>query len=107
MAAFSAVLHRRRRGLPVTTSTRRKLCPLIGKLLGTRTPTASIKARQHHPIVSPRKVGIGLRLHPNSGTFMYGVAIALNRRGADRFRPNTWVLSSVAPASCWFFQLLA
>ena len=56
MAAFSAVLHRRRRGLPVRTSTRRKLCPLIGKLLGTRTPAASIKTRQHHPIVSPRKV---------------------------------------------------
>ncbi len=32
------MLHRRRRGVPVTTSTRRKLCPSIGKLLGTPTP---------------------------------------------------------------------
>jgi hypothetical protein len=34
IAAFSAALHPRRRGVPVSTSTRRKLCPLIGKLLG-------------------------------------------------------------------------
>src|SRR3954462_4096961 len=34
IAAFSAALQRRRRGAPVRTSTRRKLCPSIGKLLG-------------------------------------------------------------------------
>ena len=34
IAAFSAALQRRRRGVPVSTSTRRKLCPSIGKLLG-------------------------------------------------------------------------
>src|SRR3954452_5909995 len=34
IAAFSAALQRRRRGTPVRTSTRRKLCPSIGKLLG-------------------------------------------------------------------------
>src|SRR3954462_9615544 len=34
IAAFSAALQRRRRGAPVKTSTRRKLCPSIGKLLG-------------------------------------------------------------------------
>src|SRR5690242_521010 len=34
IAAFSAALQRRRRGVPVRTSTRRKLCPSIGKLLG-------------------------------------------------------------------------
>jgi len=33
IAAFSAVLQRRRRGAPVRTSTRRKLCPSIAKLL--------------------------------------------------------------------------
>src|SRR3954470_13615286 len=33
-AAFSAALQRRRRGVPVRTSIRRKLCPSIGKLLG-------------------------------------------------------------------------
>src|SRR4051812_43975895 len=33
-AAFSVALQRRRRGAPVRTSTRRKLCPSIGKLLG-------------------------------------------------------------------------
>src|SRR6516165_3431645 len=42
IAAFSASLQRRRRGVPVRTSTRRKLCPSIGKLLGTRSP-CSIK----------------------------------------------------------------
>src|SRR5215472_8817280 len=42
IAAFSASLQRRRRGVPVKTSTRRKLCPSIGKLLGTRSP-CSIK----------------------------------------------------------------
>src|SRR6516162_5902316 len=48
--AFSASLQRRRRGVPVRTSTRRKLCPSIGKLLGTRSP-CSIKttaAGSHH-----------------------------------------------------------
>src|SRR5215469_10518541 len=43
-------LQRRRRGVPVRTSTRRKLCPSIGKLLGTRSP-CSIKttaAGSHH-----------------------------------------------------------
>ena len=34
IAAFSAVLQRRRRGASVRTSTRRKLCPSIDKLLG-------------------------------------------------------------------------
>ena len=34
IAAFSAALQRRRRGAPVRTSTRRKLCPSIGKLFG-------------------------------------------------------------------------
>src|SRR6516162_329754 len=38
IADFSASLQRRRRGVPVRTSTRRKLCPSIGKLLGTRSP---------------------------------------------------------------------
>src|SRR5690242_21072403 len=33
IAAFSAALQRRRRGAPVRTSIRRKLCPSIGKLL--------------------------------------------------------------------------
>ena len=37
-AAFSASVQRRRRGVPVRTSTRRKLCPSIGKLVGTRSP---------------------------------------------------------------------
>jgi hypothetical protein len=37
IAAFSVVLQRRRRGVPVKTSTRRKLCPSIGKLLGKPT----------------------------------------------------------------------
>src|SRR4029079_11250648 len=38
IAAFSAALQRRRRGAPVRTSTRRKLCPSIGKLLGKPAP---------------------------------------------------------------------
>jgi hypothetical protein len=37
IAAFSSSLQRRRRAGPVSTSTRRKLCLLIGKLLGTRS----------------------------------------------------------------------
>ena len=37
IAAFSVVLQRRRRGVPVSTSTRRNVCSLIGKLLGKVT----------------------------------------------------------------------
>jgi hypothetical protein len=58
----SPVLHRRRRGVPISTSTRRKLCPSIGKLLTTRSPCLD-QTRQHHPIAAARrKVGIRLRL---------------------------------------------
>src|SRR3954451_18442476 len=40
IAAFSAALQRRRRGAPVSTSMRRKLCPSIGQLLG-KSPSLS------------------------------------------------------------------
>src|SRR5690242_10632278 len=54
IAAFSAALQRRRRGTPVRTSTRRKLCPSIGKLLGKpaslpRLNEAGSSVRPHFP----------------------------------------------------------
>ena len=44
IAAFSAALQRRRHGVPVSTSTRRKLCPSIGKLHGK--PTSLPRSRE-------------------------------------------------------------
>jgi hypothetical protein len=62
IAAFSAVLHRRRRGVSVKTSTRRKLCPSIGKLLGKRTPCLD-PTREHQSIaITACKARIALRL---------------------------------------------
>src|SRR5947209_8050987 len=54
IAAFSAALQRRRRGTPVRTSTRRKLCPSIGKSLGKpaslpRPNEAGSSARPQRP----------------------------------------------------------
>ena len=54
IAAFSAALQCRRRGTPVRTSTRRKLCPSIGKLLGKpaslpRLNKAGSSVRPHFP----------------------------------------------------------
>src|SRR5207244_5577052 len=61
IAAFSAALQRRRRGVPVSTSTRRKLSPSIGKLLGTPSPYLD-QTRQDHPITLTRcKVPVRLR----------------------------------------------
>ena len=59
--------HAERRGVPVRTSTRRKLCPSIGKLFGTPS-LCSIKPTQNHPIaVAYCKVGVRLRLQIWSG----------------------------------------
>jgi hypothetical protein len=69
IATFSAALQRRRRGVPVRTSTRRKLCPSIGKLLGK-------------PASLPRlnKAGSSVRLQrPQYGS---SVSLTLNTHSA-------------------------
>src|SRR3954471_17343459 len=69
IAAFSAALQRRRRGTPVRTSTRRKLCPSIGKLLGK-------------PASLPRLNETGSSLRPQLP--QYGSSVSLTSERAVR-----------------------
>ena len=47
IAAFSASHQRRRCGAPVKTSTHRKLCLSISKLLGAQTPASTNQGSNH------------------------------------------------------------
>src|SRR3954468_7473683 len=68
IAAFSAALQRRRCGVPVRTSIRRKLCPSIGKLLGKSASlprpnkTRSATTRLSLETVAPFSAGEDSRL---------------------------------------------
>src|SRR3954470_10572925 len=66
IAAFSAALQRRRRGAPVRTSTRRKLCPSIGKLLGK-------------PASLPRLNKAGSSLRPQRPQYANSVSLTVER----------------------------
>ena len=68
IAAFSAALQRRRRGAPVRTSTRRKLCPSIGKLLGK-------------PASLPRLNKAGSSVRPQLPQYGSSVSLTIDKHG--------------------------
>src|SRR3954451_8768164 len=69
IAAFSAALQRRRRGAPVRTSTRRKLCPSIGKLLGkpASLPRLNEAESSAHPQLPQYASSVSLTPAPRIG----------------------------------------
>ena len=65
IAAFSAALQRRRRGAPVRTSTRRKLCPSIGKLLGKPASLPRLNEAGSSVRHQPPQYGTSVSLTPH------------------------------------------
>jgi hypothetical protein len=91
IAAFSAALQRRRRGTPVRTSTRRKLCPSIGKLLGK-------------PASLPRLNKAGSSIRPQSPQYANSVSLTLlaNKRLDRRNDRLTIIIDALLTAACIF-----